>query len=387
MNGAILVVEDVPLLQVLERRMLESLELQVVIIASGKESIDVALEKRFDLILMDLDLPDMGGIEVTRQLREQGCNTPVFIVTTDLSSQSQSSAGAAGVNGFLSKPISRLRLEEIVNHSLKFDAENPHPMASLAMDKEDDEHAAIDVDYALDVVGGSIEDYRELVEIFLEYSETLKQKIKANLEDGDGSSAARHLHQLKGCALQLGANRLSNEVISASAQITSALDSIDVRYIAEEIAQAIETTQRQFQSVLTELCIETSSQARNVILVIDDDPIFRKQVKLGLEKAHFQVVGLESGVHAISKIREHGVCLVILDILMEEREGIETLTELREVYPDLPVIMVSVDSLYLSFSEGLGASRTMVKPIPLQTLLSSVKQLLQEQCTAPMSAS
>jgi DNA-binding NtrC family response regulator len=130
--------------------------------------------------------------------------------------------------------------------------------------------------------------------------------------------------------------------------------------------------------VISELRTEAPSETQPTLLVIDDDPVFLKRVQIVMEQAHYNVVGMNAGLGAVSRIKEHKISLVILDILMEDHEGIETLMEIREAYPELPVIMVSIDPFYLSFTQQLGANEAMEKPISFEVLLSSVKRLLSQ---------
>lgn len=112
------------------------------------------------------------------------------------------------------------------------------------------------------------------------------------------------------------------------------------------------------------------------ILVIDDDPMIRVVIRIGLEEEGYQVVELDSGTGAVKMIKSQPINLVILDIFMDGKEGIETLSEIREVSDKLPVIVISSSTEFFDISKDLGADHTLSKPIDFETLFPLVSKLL-----------
>ncbi len=76
-SGKVLVADDVEGCQVLAQRILKRHGLEVVIAANGKEAVEKTLQSSFDLILMDVQMPVLNGLEATRKLREEGITTPI----------------------------------------------------------------------------------------------------------------------------------------------------------------------------------------------------------------------------------------------------------------------------------------------------------------------
>lgn len=100
----ILVVDDAPILRLLYRRALESAGWRVVEAENGRDALEAVGTTPVDLILMDVDMPRMDGLEALRRLRGMGDETPVVIIT----GRDAVDAGAAarlGADGFLSKPV------------------------------------------------------------------------------------------------------------------------------------------------------------------------------------------------------------------------------------------------------------------------------------------
>lgn len=120
------------------------------------------------------------------------------------------------------------------------------------------------------------------------------------------------------------------------------------------------------------------------ILVIDDDELFAGAIGEMLEDAGYGVTLARDGHVGVAMFRQNQPGLVVCDIIMPNQEGIETITELRDESPDVPIIAVSGGSLkglgsYLSSAKSLGASLCLEKPFSQQLLLDSVRELLSQR--------
>jgi len=117
------------------------------------------------------------------------------------------------------------------------------------------------------------------------------------------------------------------------------------------------------------------------ILVVDDDPMLRRTLHAILEKAGHTVVEAEDGKQALALFAANKPDLVLTDIIMPNRDGIETLGELRRQDPRLPIIAMSGGGrtggeLFLKLANGLGATRTLAKPIRQSDLIEAVDACL-----------
>lgn len=118
------------------------------------------------------------------------------------------------------------------------------------------------------------------------------------------------------------------------------------------------------------------------ILVIDDEAPMRRFVVLALEKQGHAVAEASDGAEALKIMAERTIDLVITDLLMPETDGIETIMELRRLYPATKIIAISGGGEYqsgkgfLRAAESLGADRTLTKPFEFKHLLPAVEALL-----------
>lgn len=117
------------------------------------------------------------------------------------------------------------------------------------------------------------------------------------------------------------------------------------------------------------------------VLVIDDDALVRSTIRRLLERADCTVFEARHGADGLSLIAGQPVDLVITDILMPEKEGIETILELRQNYPTLPIVATSGgdrtgNNEFLEMARMLGADRVLPKPFRSRELLDMVGEIL-----------
>jgi len=123
---------------------------------------------------------------------------------------------------------------------------------------------------------------------------------------------------------------------------------------------------------------EPEREQDKTILVVDDEPRIIEAVGMNLELEGYQVSGASNGYEALQKLTEELPDLVILDVMMPEMDGFETLREIREV-STVPVIMLTVRGEEIDKVKGLdlGADDYVTKPFSPKELVSRVKAVLR----------
>ncbi len=117
------------------------------------------------------------------------------------------------------------------------------------------------------------------------------------------------------------------------------------------------------------------------ILLVDDDCQVRTMLKLTLERAGHEVTEAEDGNQAVQKYDPASIDLVITDIVMPEKEGIETIMELRSLDAQVKIIAISGGGRinpddYLNWARRFGVRHTFTKPVDRDQLLNSINDLL-----------
>ena len=117
------------------------------------------------------------------------------------------------------------------------------------------------------------------------------------------------------------------------------------------------------------------------ILIIDDDHHILLMVKKMLERAGFEVDLASNGEEGLNLFKKLSVDLVITDIIMPEKEGLETIREMKRLRPDLKIIAMSgggkvTSQNYLDTAKIFGATKILAKPFTQKQMVSAVRELL-----------
>ena len=195
----ILLAEDGLVNQQVASRLLEVRGHEVVLANNGMEALDLLEKGNFDLVLMDVQMPDMDGFEATAaiRLKEQktGRHVPIFAMTAHALMGDRERCLAAGMDGYLSKPIHANVLYETVEQITP--APKPVPEKLPAPGEVKD---VLDWNAALERVGGRTDLLKQIVKLFSKESVKLLYEIQAAIQAADYVKLRRVAHSLKGSA-------------------------------------------------------------------------------------------------------------------------------------------------------------------------------------------
>ena len=225
----ILIAEDNVVNQRVAKGILDKRGHTVIIAHNGREAVQALATQRFDLVLMDLQMPEMGGLEATAKIRQAetvtGGHTPIIAMTAHAMAGDQERCVDAGMDAYLSKPIRSEQLLATIQR-LVGNAEIPaaardsvrpvlnqeRPAASaLARQAASPPDALPDavelIDFAalLSQVENDWDLLGELIELFLESSPKLIAEAEAGLARSDSQTIERAAHALKGAMQNMGA--------------------------------------------------------------------------------------------------------------------------------------------------------------------------------------
>ncbi len=134
-SGRVLVAEDNPINQKVAVRLLERAGFQVDIANNGREAVEAWERRRYDLILMDCQMPEMDGFEATAYIRSRegnGTRTPICALTAHAMKSDAEKCLAAGMDGYLSKPVNGAKLTEVVTRLIQTASQAPRQSAARA---------------------------------------------------------------------------------------------------------------------------------------------------------------------------------------------------------------------------------------------------------------
>ena len=208
----ILLAEDNPINRKLAIDMLEKRGHVVVAAVNGREALDFLDKKQFDLVLMDVQMPEMDGFAATAFIRERekesGEHTPIIAMTAHAMKGDRERCLKAGMDGYISKPIRTQELFEAIEKMAGTAAETEK---SNAAEQGADE--GIDMAEALENVDGDMEILRTFGEMFLEECPRMLNDIREAVESNDSESLAHAAHSFKGVVVGFAAKAASDAAL------------------------------------------------------------------------------------------------------------------------------------------------------------------------------
>lgn len=207
LHGHVLVVEDVPINQELISIHLSELNITFTIADNGQSAIDQANKEKYDLVLMDMQMPVMDGLQATTKLRASGFETPIVALTANAFQEDKERCFSAGCNDFLVKPINRQHLYNVLSKYLK----------------TNDSVKNVNIK---PVVSSLTEDSSEFDDVITSFIEALPETISqltSAIDKEDWIEVKKIIHDLKGIGGNLGF--LDIALISANIELQLANES------------------------------------------------------------------------------------------------------------------------------------------------------------------
>ncbi|HOK54421.1 MAG TPA: response regulator, partial [Armatimonadota bacterium] len=165
----------------------------VVIAGDGKLALMELDKNRFDVILMDVQMPEMDGLEATAAIRErekhQGGHIPIIAMTAHAMAGDSDRCLAAGMDAYIAKPVQARELIETVE-CLGGLSETAHTHKT--------ESNILDIEALLARVDGDVDLLREVINLFIESSPNLLAEIRSAIESGNSQALQHVSHTLKG---------------------------------------------------------------------------------------------------------------------------------------------------------------------------------------------
>jgi two-component system, sensor histidine kinase and response regulator len=225
-GAMVLLAEDNEINQQVAKEILEQAGLVVRIANNGQEAVQMVMAENFDAVLMDIQMPVMGGFEATQEIRrdERFRDLPIIAMTAHAMAGDHEKSLEAGMNDHVTKPIDPDQLVSALIRWIKPGERDTSTCESLVEEKGPDasfpcELPGISMASGLSRVGGNKQLYGKLLCKFKDGQGNAVEQIKAAIKSGDLETATRLAHTVKGVSGNLGAESL----YSAAADLEKAI--------------------------------------------------------------------------------------------------------------------------------------------------------------------
>ncbi len=210
----VLVAEDHEVNRELARVLLERCGCEVVTTVDGAEALQAATASVYDLIFLDLQMPNLNGLEAAKRMRSQGVRAPLIAMSASVLSQEREQCRKAGMNDFLPKPFRKSDVQELLARYLagRFRAEATPESAAAG-----EPGRVFDQEQALAACLGDRAVLARLLGAFLAKLQEQLPAIRGAAGSGDAEKVRQEAHALKGAALNLHAAELSQQAAALEA--------------------------------------------------------------------------------------------------------------------------------------------------------------------------
>jgi len=266
----VLLAEDNPVNRELAVALLTGMGHRVEVASNGR-AVLAALEKAaYDVILMDLQMPGLDGLETTREIRRReeagalftsqaGSRIPIIALTAHAVKGDRDACLTAGMDDYIAKPVRRRELVAMVSR-LVTPTGVSGPRSPSVSEPPPASAKAFDPDRLLDGLGGNRELVRRLAAVYFETTPPLLEKIRAAIASGRPAEAATPVHTLKGSLSQFGADPA--RTCAAALEATTRKSGPDASLLAGELHRELERFDSALRQFLEDLPVETAGERK-----------------------------------------------------------------------------------------------------------------------------
>ena len=393
----ILVADDNAVSQALAVLVLEEQGHEVALAGDGEAVLARLAEQSFDLILMDVQMPKLDGYLTTRAIREKERDSqrhlPIIAVTAHGREGDAEVCLAAGMDGFVAKPIHEDELFDVMQQVLGWRDELPAEPGQKMLNREGLQRR----------LGGREDQLYRVVRQFLEMLPRQMDEVYHSFSRGDHEGLSASLHRLKCSALAFDAPRILDPIsrlegaarrplgLAESGSVLAHLRA-ELEQLTRELVELVEL-ETSLTTTEANLPLATTSNWPGLdrplrTLVAEDNPINQTLLLTLLEEHSCDITLVENGQAAVDACAATPFDVILMDIQMPILDGLEAMALIHQREASLgmhtPIVVMTASSRERDGSEYLaaGASHYLCKPIQEDDLLEVLQEVVDNHGAA-----
>jgi len=212
-QGTVLLADDNEINRLVGKKLIERTGLKVKLVSTGTEAVKACEAGKFDMVFMDLQMPEMSGYKAASLIRQKYRDLPVIAMTASTLNDVKADISGAGFSTYIAKPIEPEKLYTIIGSILGVPPSSLYTDIPMQEESEADipEIDGIDTDVGLHHILGDRRKYSLMITRFIDIHHNSSSEILSALELGNIQKAISLVHTLRGAAGHIGAIRLQKE--------------------------------------------------------------------------------------------------------------------------------------------------------------------------------
>lgn len=259
-EARILVVEDNPVNRKVVTLQLESLGYEVEAVSTGSEAVKAVADSKYDLVLMDCQMPEMDGFQATQRIRKAeaitGTHIPIVALTANAMQGDRERCIGAGMDDYVSKPVSPSDLLTVLERWIGKGAKEPHPgqqatspaTGSSLEDEGSGEGSVVAVEELLATYGSDKGKVGRLLELYASSTAQTLQELVAAVESRNAKATKDAAHEMKGASNMVGAYPMGNRSLA----VEQAVKTNDWKQVETDL-RALLQTYRKTEAYISKL--------------------------------------------------------------------------------------------------------------------------------------
>jgi len=397
----LMLVEDNLINQTVAKELLGQAGIEPDIMTNGQEAVDAVSKKKYDIVLMDIQMPVLNGFQATEAIRKHYSAEalPIIAMTANAMKGDKEACLESGMNDYVPKPIKKNDLFSVIQKwlpSTQYDInetiEVNTPLSTPETDTKRTDLSIINVEEGIERLGGNQSIYYQLLKSFKDSYEGFVGSIKELIQN-DNDLAIREVHSLKGAA----ANLSIPEVQDISKALESELKQETPKNTDSFILQLNEKLLECFHAIDSLILSDKQDSAetfsekeeaetvnKTKILLTEDNPINQQVIIEVLSGGNqcYDIDTANNGKEALAALEKNTYDLILMDIQMPIMDGLTAAKKIRnnDRNKSIPIIAVTAHAMkgYRELCLHAGMNDYITKPVDKDLLHAKINRWISK---------